>query len=299
MNQKIITIFILFSSFISISQTRYVDRVFDSISSKTYTYSIRDKDTLKLDVYQPKNDSILGRPLFVIIHGGGFMKGERNESSLIYLAENVAKKGFVVASIDYRLVKNKFINCSYPANDKIKVFSNGAEDLLNALQYLVKYKNAFLIDDSKIILFGVSAGGETALNIIYNRDFIIKNKDVYKDIKPAAVISLSGAIFKPDLITKENSIPTVLYHGVNDKVVPYDTSSHQSCLPTSPGFLFLSGSKIISEKLELNKTSFLLYSYLNKGHDIFNLPNDDFYQAFVFVNRTVFNNKFYQAKITQ
>ncbi|MBP0904111.1 alpha/beta hydrolase [Mariniflexile gromovii] len=299
MIQKIITIFILFSSFITTSQTRYVDRVFDSISSKTYTYSIRGKDTLKLDVYQPKNDSILGRPLFVIIHGGGFMKGERNEPSLIYLAENVAKKGFVVASIDYRLVKNKLINCSYPANDKIKAFSNGAEDLLNALQFLKKYKNTFLIDDSKIILFGVSAGGETALNIVYNRDFVIKNKELYKDIKPAAVISLSGAIFKPDLITKENSIPTVLYHGVNDKVVPYNTSSHQSCLPTSPGFLFLSGSKIISEKLELNNTSFLLYSYLNKGHDIFNLPIDDFYQAFVFVNKTVFNNKFYQAKITQ
>lgn len=299
MRQKLITIFILFISFTSVSQTRFVDRVFDSISSKTYTYSIRDKDTLKLDVYQPVNDSILNRPLFIIIHGGGFTSGKRNETSLIYMAENVARKGYVVVSVDYRLVKNKFINCSYPANEKIKAFSNASEDLLNALQFLVKYKNAFLIDDSKIILFGVSAGAETALNITYNRDFVIKNKAPYKDIKPAAVISLSGAIFKPELITKENSVPTVLYHGVNDKVVPFDTSSHQSCLPTSPGFLLLSGSKIISEKLELNNTSFLLYSYLNKGHDIFNLPIDDFYQAFVFVNKTVFNTKFYQAKITQ
>ncbi|WP_308992216.1 carboxylesterase family protein [Mariniflexile litorale] len=299
MNQKIITIFILFSSFITMAQSRYIDRVFDSISSKTFTYSIRDKDTLKLDIYQPVNDSILSRPLFVIIHGGGFTSGERNDNSLIYLAENIAKKGFVVASVDYRLVKNKPINCSYPATDKVKAFSNAAEDLLNALQYLVKRKNTFLIDDSKIILFGVSAGGETALNIIYNREVVVKNKELYKDIRPAGVISLSGAIFKPDLITKENAVPTVLYHGINDKVVPYNTSSHQSCLPTSPGFLLLSGSKNISEKLEINNTSFLLYSYLNKGHDIFNLPIDDFYQAFIFMNKTVFNKKFYQAKITQ
>ncbi|CAH8283362.1 carboxylesterase family protein [Mariniflexile fucanivorans] len=299
MIQKVITIFILFYSFNAISQTRYLDRVFDSISSKTYTYSIRDKDTLKLDLYQPVNDSILDRPLFVIIHGGGFMNGERNDGSTIYLAENVAKKGFVVASVDYRLVKKKLINCSYPAKDKLKAFSNGAEDLLNAIQYLVKYKNAFLIDGSKIVLFGVSAGGETALNIVYNRELLIKNKELYKNIKPAAVISLSGAVIKPELIIKENAIPTVMYHGVNDKVVPYDTSAHQSCLPTAPGFLLLSGSKIISEKLETFNTSFLLYSYLNKGHDIFNLPMDDFYQAFVFLNKTVFNNKFYQAKITQ
>lgn len=299
MRQYLLVVIICFSSIISISQTRYVDKVFDSISSKTFTYSIRDKDTLKLDMYQPKNDSILGRSLFVMVHGGGFTKGERNESSLVYLAENIAKKGFVVASIDYRLVKNKPINCSYPANDKVKAFSNASEDLLNALLYLVKRKNSFLIDETKIILFGVSAGAETALNAVYNKDFVVKNKDLYKDIKPAGIISLSGAVLKPELIIKDNMIPTVLYHGINDKVVPYDTSSHQSCLPTSPGFLLLSGSKIISDKLEANSGSFLLHTYLNKGHDIFNLPTDDFYQAFVFINKTVFNKKFYQARVTQ
>ena len=44
-----------------------------------------------------------------------------------------------------------------------------------------------------------------------------------------------------------------MYHGVDDKVVPYNTSSHQSCQPTAPGFLLLSGSKIISEKLEIKQ----------------------------------------------
>ena len=299
MIKKITTIFIFLSTCITISQTRYVDPVFDSISSKTFTYTIKDKDTLKLDLYEPINDTIRNRPLFVILYGGGFTKGQRNDSSLVYFAENITKKGFVVASIDYRLVKNKPINCSYPSNDKLMAFSNAAEDLLDALKYLVDNKNIFLIDDSKIVLFGVSAGAETALNIVYNRDFVITNTELYKNIKPAAVISLSGSVLKSELITKDNSIPSVLYHGVDDKVVPYNTSSHQSCQPTAPGFLLLSGSKIISEKLEINKTSFLLYSYLNKGHDIFNLPIDDFYQAFVFVNKTVFNNKFYQAKITQ
>lgn len=289
----------LFSSFIAISQTRYVDKVFDSISSKTFTYSIRDKDTLKFDIYEPVMDSIRNRPLFVILHAGGFISGSRNNGSLVYMAESVAKKGYVVASIDYRLLKNKLINCSYSATSKLKVFSNAAEDLLNALVYIVNYKESFKIDEKKIILFGISAGAETALNITYNRDFLLKNNNMFKAIKPAAIISLSGAIPKAEFISKNNAVPTVLYHGVNDKVVPYDTSSHQSCLPTSPGFLLLSGSKIIAEKLETNNTSFLLYSYLNRGHDIFNLPKDDFYQAFVFINRTVFNKKFYQARIVQ
>ncbi|WP_372754438.1 alpha/beta hydrolase [Mariniflexile sp.] len=299
MIKKAITVLFLFASFITVSQTRYVDRVFENVAVKTYNYSIKDKDTLKLDLYQPVKDSILNRALFVIVHGGGFTSGERNDGASIYLAENIARKGFVVASIDYRLVKNKPINCSYLASDKQKAFNNAAEDLLNALLFIVKRKNNFLIDDTKIILSGASAGAETVLNVVYNRDLVVKNKDFYKDIKPAGIISLSGAVFKPEMIVKENAIPTVLYHGVNDKVVPYGTSSHQSCMPTAPGFMLLSGSKVISEKLESLNCSFLLHSYLNRGHDIFNLPIEDFYQGFVFINNTVFNKKFYQAKVTQ
>jgi len=299
MNTKIASFILLFSSFIGISQTRYLDAVFETVTAKTYNYSLRDKDTLKLDVYEPENDSITARPLFVLVHAGGFTTGERNNNSLISLAENVAKKGYVVASIDYRLLKNRDFNCSLPARNKLKVYANAAEDLLSALQYLLNYKTSFRIDETKIILFGASAGGETSLNIVYNREFVIKNSEIYKTIKPAAVISISGAVLKADLITKENAIPTVLYHGINDKVVPYDTSAHQSCLPTSKGFLLISGSETIAQKLENTNASFLLYSYQNKGHNIFNLPSDDFYQAFVFLNKVVFNKKFYQAKITQ
>tara|TARA_R110000868_G_scaffold332449_3_gene593488 strand:- start:695 stop:829 length:135 start_codon:yes stop_codon:yes gene_type:complete len=43
----------------------------------------------------------------------------------------------------------------------------------------------------------------------------------------------------------------------------------------------------------------MLYSYLNKGHDIFNLPNEDFYQAFLFIKKVIIENKFFQAKITE
>ena len=299
MTTKITPFIILFFSFIGIAQTRYVDAVFENVTFKTLNYAVKSKDTLKMDVYEPENDTIINRAVFIMVHAGGFDSGERNNSSLVSLAENVAKKGFVVVSIDYRLLKNKNFNCSFPVRSKLKVFSHAAEDLLSALQYLINYKTSFGIDETKIILFGASAGGETALNVVYNRDFFIKNSQKYNDIKPAAVISISGAVLKSDLITKENSIPTILYHGINDKVVPYNTSAHQSCLPTSKGFLLLCGSETIAEKIEKTNTSFLFYSYQNKGHNIFNLPNDDFYQAFLFLNKVVFNKKFFQARITQ
>ena len=298
MNNKVTTFLLLFFSFVAISQTRYIDPVFDSISSKTYTYSIKGKDTLKLDIYEPENDSLAERPLFVIVHGGGFNSGKRDTNSLINLAENVAKKGYVVTSIDYRLLKKSdYFGCKLPVKKKLKVYSNVADDLLSALEYLVNYKSSFRIDESKIIILGISAGAETALNVIYNRELVIRNLKRYAHIKPAAVISVSGALLNANIIN--HAVPGVFYHGVLDKVVPYGRGAHHSCDIKSKGFLILDGSQQITKKLDVLNSSYLFYSYLKQGHREFDIPNDDLKEAFIFVNDIVSEKKFYQAKITQ
>lgn len=300
MTNKIITFILIFTSGTIISQNRYIDSVFEKVLVKSFNYSVRYNDTLKLDIYEPEKDTQQQRPLFVIVHGGAFNSGERNDKSLINLAENIAKKGYVVASIDYRLLnKNKSFSCNLPINEALKIYQNAAEDLLNALLYLVTYKNDFKIDGSKIILFGLSAGAETALNVVYNRELLIKNVEKYRSIKPSAFISISGGILNADLITKENAIPGVLYHGTDDKIVPYKKGAHHSCNSIDKGFLIIDGSKNIVDKLETFNTSFLFYSYLNRGHDIFNLPSEDFYQAFIFIKKVVIENKFFQTKIIE
>ncbi|WP_338359789.1 alpha/beta hydrolase [Yeosuana marina] len=298
MINKIVTFFIFSWSALVISQTRYIDTVFDNITVKTYNYSIRNSDTLKLDLYEPKNDNCTNRPLFVIVHGGGFTSGERNNYSLVSLAESITKKGYVVASIDYSLLsKNKLFSCDIPLDEEMTIYAEAGEDLLSALAYLIKYKEDFLINESKIILFGLSAGAETVLNITYNRDLLIPKNETYKNIKPAAVISISGACLNSDLIT--NTIPGVFYHGNKDEIIPYDRDSHHFCDPTEKGFLIMDGSNRIVEKLKALDSSFMFYTYKDRGHDIFNLPTDDFYQTFVFLKKVVFDNTFYQAQIIE
>lgn len=289
---------LLFFYCIATSQTRYIDPVFDSISRQTYTYGIKDRDSLKLDLYQPIKDSLLNRPLFVIVHGGGFKSGNRQTNSLVNLAENVAKKGYVVTSIDYRLLKkSEYFGCSLPTKRKLKVYSNAADDLLSALEYLIRYKSNFKIDESKIVIIGISAGAETALNIIYNRPLVIKNLNRFAHIKPAAVISVSGALLNAEKIT--NAVPGVFYHGALDSIVPYGQGAHHKCGLKSKGFLMIDGSQRIVEKLESLNSSYLFYSYLEQGHKEFDIPNDDIKEAFIFINDIVFEKKFYQAKITQ
>src|SRR5690606_24943248 len=147
------------------------------------------------------------------------------------------------------------------------------------------------------IVLGMSAGAETALNVVYNRELVIKNLKRYAHIKPAAVISVSGALLNANIIT--NAVPGVFYHGALDKVVPYDRGAHHSCSLKRKGFLIIDGSQQITEKLKTLNSSYLFYSYLKQGHNEFDIPNDDLKEAFVFVNDIVFEKKFYQAKITQ
>ena len=289
---------LLFNSHFIISQTRYVDAVFDTVSSKTYTFAIKKLDSLKLDLYQPINDDLKKRPLFIIIHGGGFKTGARNDKSLISLANGIAKKGFVVASVDYRLLDKKTIfNCSLPFNEALKIYTNAEEDVLDAISYILR--GNFKIDPKKIILFGTSAGAETLLNIAYNKQLLGKRSKRYKNISIAGIISISGAILNSTLINKSNAVPGIFYHGTEDKVIPYYQGAHRSCSPLDKGYFVMDGSKKIVEKLESLHKSFMFYGYKNKGHNILNLPSEDFKEAFIFIRKVVFDGSFYQMSVVK
>ena len=279
------------------AQTRYVDNIFKDIKLRTFNYAIKKSDTLKLDIYDAVDDSLSKKPLMVLVHGGGFYSGQRNDSYMISLAETIAKKGYVVASVDYRLIHDhNDLTCHTPHTAVFEIYKNSAKDVLDALLFLTDYKTDFRIDDSKIVLTGSSAGAETILNIAYNRDLITNSKR-HKSIKIAGVVSISGALFDTKDIAFHNSVPGVFYHGEEDPVVPYDKGAHHSCDTSSNGFFILEGSKKIAEKLEYLDTSFMLYSYKYRGHDIFNLPNEDYHESFVFLKKVVFDNHFYQSSI--
>ena len=280
------------------SQTRFVDTMFDSVNIKTFRYSKINDTILQMDVYSPKNDLSVDRPLMLIVHGGGFDTGKRNDPSIVNMAKSIARKGYVVASIDYRLlVAHENLDCAISKSFKLKTFARAAEDITEALLYLVKYKSEFKFDDRKIILFGSSAGAETILNLTYNKNLVINQNYINSTPTIAGVISVSGAILDRSLITTSNTVPGVFFHGTADPVVPYAVGAHHSCTSNENGYLVEYGSKAIVEKLEPLNGSFLFHSYLNRKHDIFNLPSEDLHQAFIFINKVVFDNEFYQAKI--
>ncbi|MDP5106777.1 alpha/beta hydrolase [uncultured Polaribacter sp.] len=296
MRYKILLLILIFNCLLSFSQSRYVDAVFSEVTTKTYSYAIKKRDTLKFDLYQPVNDNYKKRPLFVIIHGGGFKSGARNDKSIVSLANGIAKKGYVVASVDYRLIdKNTAFNCNLPVKDAFKIYGNAEEDVLEAIAYILR--SNFKIDSKKIILFGASAGAETLLNITYNKSVLKRRSRRTRYISIAGVISISGAIFNSSLMKRSSAVPGVFYHGAKDRIIPYFQGAHHSCSITSPGYFLMDGSKKIVEKLESYDKSFMFYGYKNKGHDIFNLPSEDFRDAFIFIKKVVFEGAYYQMKL--
>ena len=57
-----------------------------------------------MDVYEPAGDHARNRPAMVWIHGGGFRGGTRHQGNVVGLARAFAQRGYVAASIDYRLL---------------------------------------------------------------------------------------------------------------------------------------------------------------------------------------------------
>ena len=70
-------------------------------------FETTDED-LYMDIFQPDGDTLSMRPLIIICFGGGFLTGSKDHWSIRLLAEQLARRGFVTATIDYRLGMNIF-----------------------------------------------------------------------------------------------------------------------------------------------------------------------------------------------
>lgn len=105
-------------------------------------YGNRD---LHLDLFQPKTEGTY--PALILVFGGGWRSG--NKSAQVPLAQQIASKGYVTATVEYRLSPEAL----YPA---------AVYDIKAAIRYLRTHANELNIDPSRIAISGSSAGGQLA-----------------------------------------------------------------------------------------------------------------------------------------
>lgn len=257
-------------------QERYRDEITDSAKVETFTYAFKDGKSLDMDVYFPMNDNQTKRALIFYVHGGGFSGGQRNEPGIRQFCKKLAYRGYVVSSISYRLTRQGTpteFGCDCPAADKKITFRKAFEDLQDATFFMIKNREKMGIDPHTIILSGSSAGAETVLNTAYQPPYCYGLDD--GPVSYAGVISMAGAIPDTAKIYKESAVPSLLFHGTCDNLVPYSTAPHRHCKENQAGYLVLHGGYTIAQRLKQIGTPFWLYTYCNGAHEIAGKPMSD------------------------
>jgi acetyl esterase/lipase len=168
--------------------------------------------TLKLDVYSPPaSDAVTSRPAIVWVHGGSFSGGNKTSPELVDESNTFAKKGFVNASIDYRLESG---GCSAGGvtQECITAIQEAEQDAQTAVRFLRTHAATYGIDPTRIAIGGSSAGAITALNVGY-----ASSENPASKVR--AAVSLSGANLLSNI--GAGDAPALLFHGTSDPLVPY------------------------------------------------------------------------------
>lgn len=96
-------------------------------------------------------------PVMIWIHGGALVTG--GSSSMMYELTNLAKRGVVIVSINYRLGPFGFLRLDEITNGDIRSSGNeGLKDQRNAIRWIKRNISSFGGDPNNITIFGESAG---------------------------------------------------------------------------------------------------------------------------------------------
>jgi predicted peptidase len=236
-------------------------------------------EDLKLDlIYLSKAKKL---PLIVFMHGGTFLNGSKEHFTKF--CEQIAKKGFAVANVEYRQGFDQS-----PANFESGITQaayRAQQDEAAATRYLVHHAADYPIDTSVMFIGGESAGGVTSLLLAYVNqnewDFLAaplhpllgaidnSGNELNDHYSIKGIISLWGGIMDTSLISQqEMQIPVILFHSLNDQVIPYERSSHPEAR-----FQTVHGSLDIAHHFKNNNACYNLYFIKGAKHSFGFSPN--------------------------
>ena len=250
MFERFIILIILFTSILFPQETRYIDEVFENIEITEdiiygnapdlpfiflFEWNTIDTD-LDMDIYEPLGDTLDARPAIIFLHTGAFFSGHNELDDVVDLSIASAKRGYVSFNINYRVGLN--ILSSYSGE---RAVYRGMQDASAAIRHIREFHEEYNIDPDKIFIWGSSAGSFIGLHLAYSEEderpestygtsfdpdlgcIDCSGNNYIQNNKPNALVSCWGAIGDLNWIDPENNIPTLMFHGALDLIVPFNS----------------------------------------------------------------------------
>lgn len=244
------------------------------LRKETFTYALKDTDTLRMDRYDIPDGRV--KPCVIFMFGGGFTHGTRDNARYMDYFDFLAGEGFTVVSIDYRLGFKKFfeagrINENTANKEFLDMFEQtifmAVEDLFDATNYILDNAAEWGVDPETIVISGSSAGAISVLQGEYercNRSALAET--LPEDFRYAGVVAFAGAIYsnRGHLEWNGTPAPVQLFHGDADMNVPFGKLKF--------GKLGFFGSQHIAEKYAGNGFPYYLYVEENGDHRLAGSP---------------------------
>lgn len=230
---------------------------------------------LAMNIFKPVDDGNVQRPLLVFIHGGGFHEGNRHQMN--ELCQWYAERGYVAATISYRLGLHHLINpvLAFDFHEMVRALYRGMQDTRGAIRFLKERAEIDSTDVSRVAVIGASAGGFIAIHTAYMDDPAEKPNSANvldpvvfaprPDLGPIegtmnlngfdtdvrAVVNLFGGIRDTSLITSPDDPPIYAYHQTEDVVVHCDKRKPYWAFANDANNPVMDGSCIIQDKTDL------------------------------------------------
>jgi acetyl esterase/lipase len=240
---------------------------------------------LRMDIYYPNLniDPSPKRPFVMLFHGGGFSSGDKQSGDIRDLCIHMARRGFVCATVNYRL------GYDFTEYGQYKARYRAIQDGHAALRYVVNNANTIRVDTSWLFVGGQSAGSLLALGMVYADPFELDSISMLYDTTAVSAAlgnlytsgnnltntySIKGVFNNWGAVTEtevdiDEMIPTVAFHGEQDSTVLIDTDN---------SFLHytLNGSRAIHYNLIANNVCTELTVDTTGGHGIFRNTSSEF-----------------------
>ena len=262
-------------------------RVIIAVAERVTSNLRRGELPLQMDIYLPAGDQLSRRPLVVLLHGGAFIIGDKRDELMTLLSGDLARRGFVVASVNYRLgyvfLPGRYVNLE-------RAMYSAIQDTRAALRYLSHHRERYRIDPDFVFLGGSSAGGITALKTAFMDDaeawpsvrgsllrlqpdlgcLDCSTNDLFGPFTLRGVINMWGAVDDPGIIKRQDRIPILSIHGDKDFVVPYGHDYPFANVSATASAFFskrLHGPASILEHTRELGIEHTLYTFEGLGHE--------------------------------